>query len=231
MVPMRKSLPSLAYRVALKRAVLVALVLAVVSAWQLAAANEPFAALSVTATGAQTFDITTGITTLPDGGVISDQTLGVIVTAQFVEYVAGEYVRAEMVEAVGQFGVLTSPELYLNITEGTLEVGGGLDLVRDGLTLRGEALVYDAVRQIVVFSGGVIATGPTFETDRLYLDVTTGDVLLDGRFVYQDELFVMESPEEGGRLELKFSLVDDQPIYDAATEVRPELLALFEGYL
>lgn len=213
-----------------KRVLLLALLLVAVFACQVAAA-QPFAALSVTPTGRQVFDITTGVTTLPDGGVISDQSVGVTVTAQFVEYVAGMYVRAEKVEAVGEFGVLTSPELYLNLEEGTLQVGGGLDLVRHGLVLRGEALIYDAGRQIVVFSGGVIATGPTFETDRLYLDVTTGDVLLDGRFVFHDDLFVMESPEEGGRLELRFSLVDDQPIYDAATEVRPELLALFEGYL
>ncbi len=199
-------------------------------AYRPAAAAEPFAALTVTATGRQLFDITTGVTTLPDGGIISDQTTGVAVTAKFVEYIAGTFVRAEQVEVVGDFGVVTTPELYLDLVEGKLEAGGGLELVRDGLAMRAEALIYDANRQIAVFSGGVVATGPRFETDRLYLDVSTGDVILDGRYLFEDTLFTMESPEEGGQLELIFSLRDDVPIYDVATEVRPELIALFEGY-
>jgi len=77
----------------------------------------------------------------------------------------------------------------------------------------------------------VTGTRPGFETDRLFLDVRTGDVMLDGNYRYQGELFTMSAPEEGGRLELRFRLVDGEAGYDAATEVRPDLLERFAAYL
>lgn len=192
---------------------------------------EPFASLTVTPTGRQEFDIATGVTSLPDGGVITDQTTGVQLRAGYIEYLAGVFVQAAGAQVNGEFGLVSAEALRLDLEAGVLNADGGISLVRDGLTINAGSLVYYANRQVAVFSGGVVASGPAFQADQLYLDAVTGDVLLVGQYSFQDSLFTMTSPESGGQLELRMVLRDGQPVYDAATEVRPELLARFEGLL
>src|SRR5690606_39950184 len=53
-----------------------------------------FAALVITSHGRQVFDITTGLTTLPDGGRIYDALTDVEVEAALIEYVEGQYIDA-----------------------------------------------------------------------------------------------------------------------------------------
>ncbi len=211
------------------RALLPALLLVLASAAAYAA--QPFAALTVTPTGRQQFDIATGITELPDGGVITDQATGVELQAGYIEYLAGVFVTADDARVHGEFGVVSAETLHIDLQTGVLSANGGLSLQREGLTINAGSLVYYGDRQVAVFDGGVEASGPAFEADRLYLDVATGDVLLVGRYVFQDSLFTMTSPEAGGQLELRMVLRDGEPTYDAATEVRPELLRRFEGLL
>lgn len=192
---------------------------------------EPFASLTVTPTGRQQFDIATGVTSLPDGGIITDQTTGVQLRAGHIEYLAGVFVQAAGAQVNGDFGQVSAESLRLDLEAGVLNANGGISLVREGLTISAGSLVYYANRQVAVFSGGVEASGPAFQADQLYLDAVTGDVLLVGQYSYQDTLFTMTSPEAGGQLELRMVVRDGQPVYDAATEVRPELLARFEGLL
>lgn len=207
------------------------LVLLVALTLPVALAAEPFAALTVTPTGRQQFDIATGVTVLPDGGVITDKSTGVELRAAHIEYLAGAFVQASGAQVSGDFGTVSADSLRLDLEAGVLNANGGLSLVRDGLTISAGSLVYYANRQVAVFDGGVVATGPAFEADQLYLDAATGDVLLVGQYSFQDALFTMTSPEAGGHLELRLVLRDGQPSYDAATEVRPELLARFDGLL
>lgn len=196
-----------------------------------ASAGAPFAALTVTPAGRQTFDISTGVTTLPDGGTITDQETGVTVRAAAITYLDGVYIEANVVSVDGTFGTVAADRVRIDLVEGMLSAEGSLSLERDGLRVTAGTLHYDATLQVAVFAGGVTGTRPGFETDRLFLDVRTGDVMLDGNYRYQGELFTMSAPEEGGRLELRFRLVDGEAGYDAATEVRPDLLERFAAYL
>lgn len=208
-----------------------ALLLVALLAFALAHAAQPFAALTVTPTGRQHFDIATGITQLPDGGVITDQATGVELHAEYVEYLAGAFVTAKGASVQGEFGVVRAEALHIDLETGVLNATGALSLERDGLSISAGSLVYYADRQVAVFDGGVEATGPEFEADRLYLDAVSGDVLLVGRYMFQDTLFTMTSPEAGGQLELRMVLRDGEPTYDAATEVSRQLLQRFEGLL
>ncbi len=197
----------------------------------LARAADPFAALTVTAHGRQQYDIATGVTVMPDGGTITDLTTGVSLVAAHVEYLAGSYVKARLATVDGDFGRVSAAQLHVDLKAGVLEASGDLSLARDGMTVTAASLRYDSRSQVAVFTGGVHATDPAFQADRLLLDVISGDVLLDGRYVFQGDLFTMTSPEGGGQLELRYVMAEGGPTYDAATEVRPELLKRFEGYL
>lgn len=205
--------------------------LTLLAAPRLAGAAEPFAALTVTPHGRQLYDITTGVTTMPDGGTVTDTSTGVALVAENVVYLAGRYIEAARAMVDGEFGRVIAAELHVDLESGVLKANGDLSLERDGLRITAATLHYDANSQIAVFAGGVQANDPEFQADRLLLDVVSGDVLLDGRYVYQGALFTMASPEGGGRLELRFVLKDGEPSYDAATQVRPELLRRFASFL
>ncbi len=195
------------------------------------AASAPFAALTVTPAGSQSYDIGTGVTTLPQGGTVVDQDTGVTLRATALSYLAGSSIDATGATVRGDFGTLTAPSLHIDVPTGTLTASGGVELTRDGLSLTASELKYDAVRQVVDFSGPVAGTAPTFHADRVLLDVRSGDVLLLGQYGFSDGLLTLTAPPAGGRLELRFHQVDGKPVYDAATEVAPELLARFANEL
>ncbi len=216
----------LSYRSLLRLTLLAALLISTAGS-----AQKPFAALTVEAKGRQQYDITTGVTTMPDGGVITDQSTGVYLEATSIVYLAGAYVKATGASVEGSFGRVTAASLHLDLTTGVLSAEGELRLVREGLLVSAGTLSYDASSDVAEFSGGVASSEPEFRAERVLLDVRSGDVLLTGEYDFRDTLFTLVSPEGGGRLELRFVVVDGVAMYDAATDVRPELLERFAHYL
>lgn len=193
--------------------------------------GAPFAGLTIKPAGRQLFDVTTGITNLPDGGSITDRATGVTVTAAEIEYLPGDYVTAAGVNVTGEFGQVEAGELRIDLKAGTLAVEGPLKLTREGLSVTAGSLTFDAGAGIAIFEAGVTGSGPDFRTDRLLLDTRTGDALLSGEYEYHDTLFVMESPLGGGLLELRFAPRDGEPAYEVATEVSEALLARLKDHL
>lgn len=213
------------------RLALLIAVLIVSLLWAPAFAQKPFAALTVEATGRQQYDITTGVTTMPDGGVITDQATGVHLEAQHIVYLAGAFVEATGASVEGSFGRVSAGSLHLDLETGVLSANGELKLVREGLFVSAGKLKYDASSDVAEFSEGVSSSEPEFTAERVLLDVRSGDVLLTGQYDFRNTLFTLSSPEGGGQLELRFVMVNGVASYDAATEVRPELLERFAHYL
>lgn len=195
------------------------------------AATAPFAALTVTPDGPQSYNITTGVTTLPRGGTVVDQGTGVTLHAGSLRYKEGESIDAKGADVTGSFGDLKAASLHIDIPAGVLEATGQVELTRGSLTLAASKVRYDAKREVVVFTGPVTGTSPDFEADRVLLDASTGDVLLLGHYRYSSSLVTLASPKAGGRLELHLHTVDGKPVYDASTEVSPALLARFSAEL
>lgn len=197
-----------------------------------AVAAAPFAALTVTPAGTQQYDMTTGITTLPDGGSIVDQDTGVALEAQRIVYLAGVYVEAWGVRVAGTFGEVDAEELRIDLVAGVLTATGGLSLTREALTVNAAELTYHAAGQVAVFAGGVTGSNPRFQSERVLLDVASGDVLLDGEYTFEGGVFALQSPEGGGVLALRLVVKEaGEAAYDAATEPAPELLERFAPYL
>lgn len=222
-------IPAISHR--MRRRALLAALLIVTLFPSVGFAQKPFAALTVEANGRQQYDLTTGVTTMPDGGVITDLSTGVHLEARSIVYLAGAYVEATGASVEGSFGRVTAGSLHLDLVSGVLSAAGELQLVREGLLVTAGALNYDASIEVAEFSGGVTSLEPEFRADRVLLDVRSGDVLLTGEYDFHDTLFTLVSPEGGGRLELRFVMVDGVARYDVATEVRPELLERFAHYL
>ena len=191
------------------------------------AAGAPFAALTITPSGAQSYDITTGVTTLPQGGTVVDQDTGVTLQASSMRYVQGQSIDAHDASVRGSFGHLSASTIHIDIPAGTLTASGDLKLTRGALALQAASLRYDAAREVVDFGGPVTGSSPDFQADRVLLDAKSGDVLLVGHYRFSDGVLALTSPPDGGRLELHLHQVDGKPVYDAATEVSPALLARF----
>ena len=196
-----------------------------------ACAQAPFAALSISSVGPQVIDITTGITTLPQGGSVIDRDTGVTVAAAHISYLDGSFIEASDVTVDGAFGSLRADKVRIEMAESVLIATGNLRLQRDGLTVTATELRYHALIAIAVFDGGVTGTEPAFNAERVLLDVVSGDVLLVGSYSFSSGLFTMTSPSEGGRLELRLHEVDGAIVYDAATDVSPALLQRFSAHL
>lgn len=197
----------------------------------IATANAPFAGLTVVPHGRQLFDIISGVTRLPEGGTVTDKESGVTLSAEKIEYRAEDYVEAWGVSLDGAFGRVTADSMRMDLAAGVLRASGGLRLERDGLNVSASTLDFDANSEVASFGGGVRSTDPRFQADKVLLDATTGNVLLEGEYVYEGGLFALRSPEGGGLLALILVLKDGVPTYDAATEVSPEILARFAAYL
>lgn len=196
-----------------------------------AAAQAPFAALSIHSVGPQVIDITTGITTLPEGGSVIDRDTGVTVQAARIRYLDGAFIEATDVTVEGAFGSLRADAVRIDMADSVLTATGNLRLERDGLNVAAAELRYHALSAIAVFDGGVTGNEPAFNAERVLLDVVNGDVLLLGAYSFTSGLFTMTSPTEGGRLELRLHEVDGVIVYDAATDVSPDLLQRFSAHL
>jgi hypothetical protein len=194
-------------------------------------AGAPFAALTVTPAGAQSYNLTTGVTTLADGGTVVDGDTGVKLHAATITYVDGVYIDAKGASVVGSFGTLKADVVHIDIKAGVMTASGTLSLKRDALSVTAAAVRYDANDEVVDFKGPVTGTAPDFRADRVLLDALSGDVLLLGNYRFSEGPLVLEAPKGGGRLELVFHRVHGAPVYDASTQVAPPLLARFSTEL
>lgn len=209
----------------------VTLALSLTSCFLVASAQAPFAALSINSAGPQVIDITTGITTLPQGGSVIDRDTGVSFDAAHIRYLDGAFIEATDVTVDGAFGSLKADSVRIEMADSLLTASGNLRLERDGLIVVAAGLRYYALSAIAVFDGGVTGSEPAFNAERVLLDVVSGDVLLVGSYSFSSGLFTMTSPTDGGRLELRLHEVDGVIVYNAATDVSPELLQRFSAHL
>ena len=155
-----------------------------------------FASLTITPNGDSQLDITTGITTLPQGGTIVDKSRGITLTASFIEYKDDTFVKAQTAHAEGFFGLLNTPEFYLDTTQNIITASGGITLGQDGLSLSANNLTLYLANGIAVLSGNVNNQAPSFQAATLVLRIGAGYALLVSPFNYQDIL----SKDEAGSL-------------------------------
>lgn len=196
-----------------------------------AAAQSPFAALSVVPSGRQVLDITTGITVLPDGGHVIDQQTGVRLEAEYIRYLDGSFIEATGVSVMGDFGLLSAASLRIDIPDASLNATGDLSLTRGELVLSAESMSYYAEDEVAEFSGAVTSNAPAFTAERALLDTLSGDVLLIGRYSFDGGFLTLVSPEEGGWLELRLRQIDEGVMYDATTDIGEDLLERFAARL
>ena len=193
---------------------------------------DSFAALTVTPRGEQSFDIATGVTTLPQGGEIVDAARGIRVTSDFIRYQDGVYLETAAAQAEGRFGTLQADRLYLDLASNELRAQGSLQLESEGMSLRADELLFDLNDEVVRLSGWVKSSAPAFESAALIMELDSSRALLVAPYRYENGALTLSQGKAGVLLQLtREALPEGGFRYTPSTTVHAEVLASLSPYL
>lgn len=192
---------------------------------------RPFAALQITPYGAQQYDLTTGITTLPEGGQIIDQEAGTVLSGSFVRYHDESFVEIRDAVIATESGNITAQEAYLDLATLVLHASGEVTFVGSEITLNAEMLTAHLTPGVVVAEGSVQSEDPLLRTDTLLLLLPERQALLVGPYTYRSGPLTLSAQSSEDHLTLQWEQEDAETVFHATTETAPDLLARLEPYL
>lgn len=161
-----------------------------------------FASLVIRPAGNEEYDISTGVTTLTEGGVIQDQGSGITLEAPFISYRVDDWIDTTSATVTGGFGTVLGDSVHVNILQSLLTASGNLQLTGQNLHVSGQELSYFADAGVVDLRGNVSATDPVFTASRILYDTVSGTVLLFGPYSFDDGLLQLTASNADSYLEL-----------------------------
>ena len=147
---------------------------------------QDFAALTVRPNGPEELDLTTGVTTLPQGGEVSYRKEGVALKGTFIRYLEGDFIEVEGAVVTGNFGTLAAPRLRFEVAAQTLKAQGGAAFSGEALELSADTLALDLGDEVALLAGNVSSKTPELSAQRAVIDLKNPQALLVGPYRYQD---------------------------------------------
>ncbi|KGQ22404.1 hypothetical protein [Thermus filiformis] len=163
-----------------------------------------FAAFSVEPFGAQRVNLDTGVTTLPQGGVLTDNENGLRLKGSYIEYKEGSFVRARGVELLSGKETFLAESLEHDIPKQEARFQGLTFSNADFKNLRAQKALALFQEDIVVLKGEVRAQSPALEAQTLVVDLKGREALAVGPFTYKEGKAILRGQGEGARLYLRF---------------------------
>ena len=146
---------------------------------------QDFAALNIVPSGPEELDLTTGVTTLPQGGEIGYRAENVTLKGSFIRYLEGDFVEITGATVTGDFGTLRAPELRFDVGAQTLDAKGAT-FAGEALALTADTLSLSLKDDVAVLEGNVTSKIPELTAARVLVDLTGSQGLLIGPYTYQD---------------------------------------------
>ncbi|GAB5602437.1 hypothetical protein FJNA_09620 [Thermus sp. FJN-A] len=184
-----------------------------------------FAAFSVEPFGSQRVNLDTGVTTLPQGGLLVDNENGLRLKGSYVEYKEGSFVRAKGVELLSERETFLAETLEHDIPKQEARFTGLVFANADFKNLRAERALALFAEDVVVLKGRVRAERPSLQAETLVVDLKAQEALALGSFVYQEAKAILRGQGPQARLYLRFAGGKVQ----ASTKLPPQAGRL-EGY-
>ncbi len=159
-----------------------------------------FAAFSVEPFGPQRLNLDTGVTTLPQGGVLTDNESGLRLKGSYIEYKEGAFVRIKSGELLTKEGSFVAQEIHLDLSRQVGSFSGlrfSSDFVQD---LRAEKATYFLEEDVLVVRGQVRAARPVLQADLLVVDVKARQGLVMGPFTFKDASATLQGKGSDARL-------------------------------
>lgn len=192
---------------------------------------SPFAELSVTAHGSQRLDLATGYTELPDGGTVVDRGSGVRLEAPWLRYREGERLEARDAVARGRFGLVTAPQLTLDLAARHLRAEGGVVIETEQGAVEAGAVRFEAGAGWLLAYGGVRSEVPVLEAAAVWYEADGGRLLVVPPYRYEDGPMTLQADADGAPLQLTPAFEADGALagYDASTELDDDVEAQLQG--
>lgn len=192
---------------------------------------QSFAALTIIPSGRQSFDITTGVTTLADGGEIIDKTEKLSLVAANIELNEAEFISATTANVDGEFGSFSTESLYIDVLNQRLETSA-VELSYKNLVITADSLILFLDTDIAKLSGNVTSSSPEFSASAIFINLETGFALLGSPFVFQNGPLVLRQENAGKQLQLSPRELEDGNLnYQASSQVEESVLANFSPYM
>ncbi len=147
---------------------------------------QDFAALTIRPNGPEELDLTTGVTTLPQGGEIVYRKEQVTLKGSFIRYLEGDFIEVEGASVTGTFGSLRAPRLRFEVEAQTLQAQGGATFSGKALGLTADKLSLSLKDDVAVLEGNVTSKNPELSSERALVDLKNPQGLLIGPYTYQD---------------------------------------------
>ncbi|WP_234554998.1 hypothetical protein [Thermus caliditerrae] len=163
-----------------------------------------FAAFSVEPFGPQRVNLDTGITTLPQGGILTDNENGLRLKGSYIEYKEGSFVRARGVELLSQRETFLAQTLDHDIPKQEARFTGLTFSNPDFKGLKAERALALFAEEIVVLKGRVQADSPRLQAETLVVDLKAREALALGSFTYQEGRATLRGQGPSARLYLRF---------------------------
>ncbi len=163
-----------------------------------------FAAFSVEPFGPQRVNLDTGITTLPQGGILTDNENGLRLKGSYIEYKEGSFVRARGVELLSQRETFLAQTLDHDIPKQEARFTGLTFSNPDFKGLKAERALALFAEEIVVLKGRVQADSPRLQAETLVVNLKDREALALGSFTYQEGKATLRGQGPSARLYLRF---------------------------
>ncbi|WP_135257485.1 hypothetical protein [Thermus caldilimi] len=176
-----------------------------------------FAAFSVEPFGAQRVNLDTGVTTLPQGGILVDNENGLRLKAAYIEYKEGSFVRARGAELLSEKETFLAQSLEHDIPKQEARFTGLTFSNPDFRGLKAEKALALFAEEVVVLKGRVQAESPRLQAETLVVNLKDREALALGSFTYQEGKATLRGQGPSARLYLRFASGKVQ----ASTKVSP----------
>ena len=164
-----------------------------------------FATFSVEPFGAQRLDLDTGVTTRPQGGILTDNENGLRLKAAYIAYKEGSFVRAREVELLSEKERFVAASLEHDIPKQQALFQDLLFANADFQDLRADRALALFEEEVVVLKGRVQAKSPRLQAEALAVDLKAREALALGSFTYQEGKATLRGQGKDARLYLRFA--------------------------
>lgn len=192
---------------------------------------DGLAALTIIPAGSEQFDISTGVTTLPEGGEVIDAKRGLSLKSAFIRYEEDKFIETQDATVSGKFGTLSAETLTLDLEQNVITASGELSLESSNMLVTAQALDLFLDANVARLQGEVSSLSPSFEAHVLLLRLNEPGALLISPYQMQNGPFVLQQKSGGSMLQLYQEKVGETYVYNPSTEVEAALLSVLTPFM
>lgn len=209
---------------------LFALLLTLAFGLPLAQADD-LAALTIIPLGSEQFDISTGLTTLPEGGEVIDAKRKLTLNSAFIRYEENKFIETQDSVVTGKFGTLRAETLSIDLEQNIITASGELSFENASMLVTAQALDLFLDADVARLQGEVSSLSPAFEAQVLLLRLSEPGTLLVSPYQVENGPFTLKQKGDGSLLQLYREKVGKDYVYNPSTDIEPTLLTVMTPFM